>query len=226
MKKLWLILVGVIVANLVLLTSCVYIGLPAEKVKRHNEAIKQQLPDFSLDNFSGSFYYIPESEGKSIYFSSKNGKREYLIKTNEKLSYFDGITEKTYTFSTKVEENTSENTADYQSIENDIQNILDLVHSYNGTYDKITSISGSQKCGEEVYDEIEHDVYSMEWKYSSIALFLFYINTETSVLHSIYLRDISENMNEEKPHFDLFIYSNESFVSSLKYEYETLKSVS
>lgn len=225
MKKLWLILVGAIVASLVLLTGCVYIGLPTKKVKQHNEAIKQQLPDFPLDNFSGSFNYIPESEGKSIYFSSKNGKREYLIKTNEKLSYFDGTTEKTYTFSTKAEESTSENTADYQLIENDIQDILDIVHSYNGAYDKITSISGSQKYGEEIYDEIEHDVYSMEWKYSSIALFLFYINTKTSVLHSIYLRDISKNMNEKKPHFDLFIYPNESFVSNLEYEYEMIKSV-
>lgn len=226
MKKLWLILVGVIVANLVLLTSCVYIGLPPEKVKQHNEAIKRQLPDFSLDNFRGSFYYIPESEGKSIYFSSKDGEREYLIKTNEKLSYFDGTTQKTYTFSTKAEENTSENTAEFRLIENDIQDILDLVHSYNGTYDKVTSISGSKKYGEEIYDEIEHDVYSVEWKYSSIALFLFYLNTETSVLHSIYLSDISKNMNEEKPHFDLFIYPNESFVSSLEYEYETLKGIS
>ncbi|MCM1439059.1 MAG: hypothetical protein NC131_07585 [Roseburia sp.] len=226
MKKFWLILVGAIVVNLVLLTSCVYIGLPTEKVKQHNEAIKQQLSDFSLDNFSGSFYYIPENEGKSIYFSSKNGEREYLIKTDEKLSYFDGITEKTYTFSTKAEENTSENTADYQLIENDIQDILDSVHSYNGTYDKIKSVSGSQKYGEEIYDEIEHDVYSMEWKYSSIALFLFYLNTETSVLHSVYLRDVSENMNEDKPHFDLFIYPNESFVSGLEYKYETLKSAS
>ena len=225
MKKSWLIFVGVIVVNLVLFTSCVYVGLPTAKVKQHNEAIKQQLPNFSLDNFSGSFNYIPESEGKSIYFSSKNGKREYLIKTNEKVSYFDGTTEKTYTFSTKTEEDTSENKADYQLIENDIQDILNVVQSYNGTYDRIASISGSQKYGEEIYDEIEHDVYSMEWKYSSIALFLFYLNTETSVLHSIYLRDISKSMNDGKPHFDLFIYPNESFILSLEYEYETLKSV-
>lgn len=225
MKKSWLIFVGVIVASLVFLTSCVYIGLPIGKVKKHNEAIKQQLPNFSLDNFSGSFNYIPESEGKSIYFSSKDGKREYLIKTNEQLTYFDGTTEKTYTFSTKVEENTSENQADYQLIEKDIQEILDVVHSYNGAYDKIASISGSQKYGEEIYDEIEHDVYSMEWKYSSITLFLFYLNTETSALHSIYLRDISKNMNDGKPHFDLSIYPNESFVISLKDEYEAFKSV-
>ena len=101
MKKSLLILVGAILATLFFLTSCVYVGLPAEKVKRHNEVIKQQLPGFSLDNFNGSFYYIPGSEGKSISFSSKNGKREYLIKTNEKLSYFDGNSEKTYTFSLK-----------------------------------------------------------------------------------------------------------------------------
>ena len=75
-----------------------YLGLPFEKVKQHNEAIKQQLPEFSLDNFNGSFYYIPECEGKSITFSFKDGKREYLIKTNKSLSYFDGTTKKTYTF--------------------------------------------------------------------------------------------------------------------------------
>ena len=225
MKKSWVILVGAIVTTLIFLTSCVYVGLPAEKVKRHNEAIKQQLPDFSLYNFSGSFYYIPESEGKSILFSSKDGKREYLIKTNEKLSYFDGTTEKTYTFSIKAEENTSANIAAYQLIDNDIQDILNVVHSYDGTYDKIKSISGSQKYGEEIYDEIEHDIYSMKWKYSSIAVLIFYLNANTSVLHSIYLRDASKNMNEEKSHFDLFIYPNESFVSSLEDEYETLKSV-
>lgn len=44
------------------------------------------------------------------------------------------------------------------------------------------------------------------------------------VLHSIYLTDISENMNEEKPHFDLYLYPNESFVLSLEKEYVTLKS--
>ena len=82
-----------------------------------------------------------------------------------------------------------------------------------------------QKYGEEIYDEIEHDVYSMEWKFSSIAILLFYLNAKTSALHSIYLRDASENMNEEKSHFDLFIYPDESFVSSLEDEYETLKSV-
>ena len=99
MKKSCLILVGAIVATLFFLTSCVYVGLPTEKIKQHNEAIKQQLPKLFLNNFSGSFYYIPGSEGKSINFSSKDGKREYLIKTNEKLSYFDGNSEKTYTFS-------------------------------------------------------------------------------------------------------------------------------
>ena len=202
-----------------------YVGLPAEKVKRHNEAIKQQLPDFSLDNFSGSFYCIPGSEGKSINFSSENGEREYLIKTYEKLTYFDGSTEKSYTFSIKSEENTSGNTVDYQAIDNDIQDILNVVQSYDGTYDKIKSISGSQKYGEEIYDEIEHNVYSMEWKYSSIAVLIFYLNANTSALHSIYLRDVSKDMNEEKSHFDLFIYPNESFVSSLEDEYETLKSV-
>ena len=225
MKKSLLILVGAILATLFFLTSCVYVGLPAEKLKRHNEVIKQQLPGFSLDNFNGSFYYIPGSEGKSISFSSKNGKREYLIKTNEKLSYFDGNSEKTYTFSLKSEVNTSGNTVDYQAVDNDIQDILNVVQSYDGTYDKIKSISGSQKYGEEIYDEIEHNVYSMEWKYSSIAVLIFYLNANTSALHSIYLRDVSEDMNEEKAHFDLFIYPNESFVSSLEDEYETLKSV-
>lgn len=224
MKKSWSILAGTLILTLVFLTSCVYIGLPPEKVKQHNEAIKKQLPEFSLDNFNGSFYYIPECEGKSITFSSKDGKREYLIKTNESLSYFDGTTKKTYTFSTKSEEIIVGNWEEYQSIDKDIQGILDVIHSYDGTYDKIKSISGSQQYGKEIYDEIEHNVYSMEWKYSSIALFLFYLNAKTSVLHSIYLTDISENMNEEKPHFDLYLYPNESFVLSLEKEYVTLKS--
>ena len=92
MKKSWSILAGTLISTLVSLTSCVYLGLPPKKVKQHNEAIKQQLPEFSLDNFNGSFYYIPECEGKSITFSSKDGKREYLIKTNESLSYFDVTT--------------------------------------------------------------------------------------------------------------------------------------
>ena len=224
MKKSWSILAGTLISTLVFLTSCVYIGLPPEKVKQHNEAIKQQLPEFSLDNFNGSFYYIPECEGKSITFSSKDGKREYLIKTNESLSYFDGTTKKTYTFSTKSEESIVVNWEEYQSIDKDIQGILDVIHSYDGDYDKIKSISGSKQYGKEIYDEIEHNVYSMEWKYSSIALFLFYLNAKTSVLHSIYLTDISENMNEEKPHFDLYLYPNESFVLSLEKEYVTLKS--
>ena len=224
MKKSWAILAGTLISTLVSLTSCVYLGLPPKKVKQHNEAIKQQLPEFSLDNFNGSFYYIPECEGKSITFSSKDGKREYLIKTNESLSYFDGTTKKTYTFSTKYEENIVGNLEEYQSIDKDIQGILDFIHSYDGDYDKIKSISGSKQYGKEIYDEIEHNVYSMEWKYSSIALFLFYLNAKTSVLHSIYLTDISKNMNEEKPHFDIYLYPNESFVLSLEEEYATLKS--
>ena len=225
MKKLWAILAGTLISTLVSLTSCVYIGLPPEKVKQHNEAIKQQLPEFSLDNFNGSFYYIPECEGKSITFSSKDGKREYLIQTNESLSYFDGTTKKTYTFSTKSEEIIIVGYwEEYQSIDKDIQGILDVIHSYNGDYDKIKSISGSKQYGKEIYDEIEHNVYSMEWKYSSIALFLFYLNAKTSDLHSIYLTDVSKNMNEEKPHFDLYLYPNESFVLSLEEEYATLKS--
>ena len=60
MKKAWSILAGTLISTLVSLTSCVYLGLPPKKVKQHNEAIKQQLPEFSLDNFYGSFYYIPE----------------------------------------------------------------------------------------------------------------------------------------------------------------------
>ena len=224
MKKSWSILAGTLILILVFLTSCVYIGLPPEKVKQHNEAIKQQLPEFSLDNFNGSFYYIPECEGKSITFSSKDGKREYLIKTNESLSYFDGTTKKTYTFSTKYEESIVVNWEEYQSIDKDIQGILDFIHSYDGNYDKIKSISGSKQYDKEIYDEIEHNVYSMEWKYSSIALFLFYLNAKTSVLHSIYLTDISKNMNDEKPHFDIYLYSNESFALSLEEEYATLKS--
>ena len=224
MKKSWSILAGTLILTLVFLTSCVYIGLPPEKVKQHNEAIKQQLPEFSLDNFNGSFYYIPECEGKSITVSSKDGKREYLIKTNESLSYFDGTTKKTYTFSTKSEEIIVGYWEEYQSIDKDIQGILDVIHSYDGTCDKIKSISGSKQYGKEIYDEIEHNVYSMEWKYSSIALFLFYLNAKTSVLHSIYLTDISKNMNEEKPHFDIYLYPNESFVLSLEEEYATLKS--
>ena len=98
MKKAWSILAGTLISTLVSLTSCVYLGLPPKKVKQHNEAIKQQLPEFSLDNFNGSFYYIPECEGKSITFSSKDGKREYLIKTNKSLSYFDGTTKKPILF--------------------------------------------------------------------------------------------------------------------------------
>ena len=224
MKKSWLILAGILISTLVFLTSCVYIGLPPEKVKQHNEAIKQQLPEFSLDNFNGSFYYIPECEGKRITFSSKDGKREYLIQTNESLSYFDGTTKKTYTFSTKSEEIIVGYWEEYQSIDKDIQGILDVIHSYDGTYDKIKSISGSQQYGKEIYDEIEHNVYSMEWKYSSIALFLFYLNAKNSDLHSIYLTDVSKNMNEEKPHFDLYLYPNESFVLSLEEEYVAVKS--
>ena len=224
MKKSWAILAGTLISTLVSLTSCVYLGLPPKKVKQHNEAIKQQLPQFSLDYFNGSFYYIPECEGKSITFSSKDGKREYLIKTNESLSYFDGTTKKTYTFSTKSEESIVGNWEEYQSIDKDLQGILDVIHSYNGDYDKIKSISGSKQYGKEIYDEIEHNVYSMEWKYSSIALFLFYLNAKTSVLHSIYLTDISKNMNEEKPHFDIYLYPNESFVLSLEEAYGTLKS--
>ena len=224
MKKSWLIFVVTLISTLVSLTSCVYLGLSPKKVKQHNEAIKQQLPEFSLDNFNGSFYYIPECEGKSIDFSSKDGKREYLIKTNESLSYFDGTTKKTYTFSTKSEESIEGNLEEYQSIDTDIQGILDMIHSYDGDYDKIKSISGSKQYGKEIFDEIEHNVYSMEWKYSSIALFLFYLNAKTSVLHSIYLTDISKNMNEKKPHFDLHLYPNESFVLSLKEEYALFKS--
>ncbi|MDY3890635.1 MAG: hypothetical protein SOZ70_06090 [Bacilli bacterium] len=224
MKKSWSILAVTLISTLVSLTSCVYLGLPPKKVKQHNEAIKQQLPNFSLDNFNGSFYYIPECEGKSITFSSKDGKREYLIKTKESLSYFDGTTKKTYTFFTKSEESIVENWEEFQSIDKDIQGILDFIHSYDGDYDKIKSISGSKQYDKEIYDEIEHNVYSMEWKYSSIALFLFYLNAKTSVLHSIYLTDISENMNEEKPHFDFNLYPNESFVLSLEEEYAALKS--
>ncbi len=223
MKKLWSALAGTLILTLGLLTSCVYLGLPTEKVNRHNQAIKQQLPDFPLANFSGSFYNIPEYEDMSITFSSKNGEREYLIQTNESLSYFDGTTEKTYTFSTKTEESTTGNQEEYRLIDEDIQGILYVVHTYDVTYDEIKSVSGSQQYGEEIYDEIQHNVYSMEWKYSSIALFLFYLNAETSELHSIYLRDISENMNEDKPHFDLYIYPDESFVISLEQEYEALK---
>ena len=224
MKKSWAILAGTLISTLVILASCVYLGLPFEKVKQHNEAIKQQLPEFSLDNFNGSFYYIPECEGKSITFSFKDGKREYLKKTNESLSKFDGTTKKTYTFSTKSEESIEGNLEEYQSIDKDIQGILDFIHSYDGTDDKIKSISGSKQYGKEIYDEIEHNVYSMEWKYSSIALFLFYLNAKTSDLHSIYLTDISKNMNEKKPHFDLFLYPNESFVLSLEEEYVAVKS--
>lgn len=224
MKKSWSILAVTLISTLVSLTSCVYLGLPPKKVKQHNEAIKQQLPNFSLDNFNGSFYYIPECEGKSITFSSKDGKREYLIKTKESLSYFDGTTKKTYTFSTKSEESIVENWEEYQSIDKDIQGILDFIHYYDGDYDKIKSISGSKQYDKEIYDEIEHNVYSMEWKYSSIALFLFYLNAKTSVLHSIYLTDISKNMNDEKPHFDIYLYPIESFVLSLEEEYATLKS--
>lgn len=226
MKKSWSIQALTLISTIVFLTSCVYIGLPPEKVKQHNEAIKQQLPGFSLDNFSGSFYYIPEFEDKFISFSSKDGKREYLIKTNESLSYFDGNVEKNYSFSTKVEDSIAGYPEEYQLIDDDIQEILDVIHSYDGNYDKIKSVSGSKRYGEEIYDEIEHDVYSMEWKYSLIALFLFYLNSKNSLLHSIYLRDISENMNEEKPHFDLYLYSDEPFVLSLEDEYESLKSES
>lgn len=224
MEKLRSILVGILAITLVFLTSCIYVGLSPKKIKQHNEAIKQQLPEFSLDNFKGSFYYIPEFDGKSITFSSKDGKREYLIQTNESVSYFDGTTEKTYNFSTKSEEITTGNPNEYQSIDEDIKELLDIVHSYDGTYDKIKSISGAELYEEEIYDEIEHDVYSMDWKYSSVALFLFYLNAKTSDLHSIYLRDISTNFNEEKPHFDLHLYPNCSFVLSLENEYEALKS--
>lgn len=223
MKKLLSALAGTLILTLSLLTGCVYLGLPTEKVNRHNQAIKQQLPDFPLANFSGSFYNIPEYEDMSITFSSKNGEREYLIQTNESLFYFDGTTEKTYTFSTKTEESTTENVEEYRLIDEDIQGILDVVHNYDGTYDEVRGISGSEQYGEEIYDEIQHHVYSMEWKYSSIALFLFYVNAETSELHSIYLRDISENINDEKPHFDLKLYPDESFVLSLEQEYEALK---
>lgn len=181
MKKLLSALAGTLILTLGLFTSCVYIGLFPEKVNRHNQAIKQQLPDFHLDNFSGSFYNIPEYEDMSITFSSKNGEREYLIQTNESVSYFDGTTEKTYTFSTKTEETTTENAEEYRLIDEDIQGILNVVHTYDGTYDEVRGISGSEQYGEEIYDEIQHHVYSMEWKYSAIALFLFYLDRKSVV---------------------------------------------
>ena len=37
-------------------------------------------------------------------------------------------------------------------------------------------------------------------------------------------KDISKNMNEKKPHFDIHLYPNESFVLSLEEEYAAVKS--
>lgn len=220
MKKIMTLLSFVLLFGL---TSCIYIGLLPKELKKHNQKIIEQLPEFPQDNYSGEFYYFPEDKDLSIEFTCKDGKMEYFIKTADQLFYMDGVQEKSYTIETKEEHITSEIRGIYQETYEEIKQLLSIIHNYDGGYSKAEGIRGYNKIEEEIFDEVDHYVYDMDWKYSSVAMFVFYVSEENSDLHSFWLRDISNDEAADVPHFRIDLYKDSSSIENLENAYETWK---
>lgn len=219
MKKIFsfLLMLGILFG----LSSCLYIGLLPKEVKKHTEKIVEQLKTFSLDPYCGAYYSV---DGKTtIHFYSKNDSLELFIITEKEIYYTDNKSTWMYEIQTK-EETIQDGTGPfYEEACDNIQYILDLVGAYDGNPDKQTGTRGAALVGDEILDRVTHYCYNMDWNYSDIAMFDFYVSADTSNLYYFTLRDISNTGGFGKSHFE--IEFNPSIEINLKEEYESYKKV-
>ena len=203
------------------LTSCVYIGLLPKEVKKHNEKILEQFKEFPLDTYSGS-YYFKEKDGFSVdvQFSSTEERMEFFIITDDELYYTDTITFRKFDFQSK-EESILEECPYYKDAYADILDIIKIVQAFDGKSDKSSGRRGIESVGEDILDEVTHYYYNMDWKYSDVAMYDFYVSAETSKLYYFMLRDISNDGGFGKPHFN--IRFDPEIEWDLSEEYESYK---
>ncbi len=203
------------------LTSCVYIGLSSKEIQQHNEKILEQLGDFPLSNYEGTFYSFPEEEDKMVQFHCQNGNLELLIITKDHIIYNTGTQEYDFSTSTLQESMHPKNGEGY-SYPEEIEALISFIKEFDGTSSKVEGRSGVEADEEGPLDEITHYYYEMDWTYSDVAGLYFYVNAKTSSLKSIYLTDHSNDGGFGKPHFQLWLLK-EQRDSSLKTEYESRK---
>lgn len=217
-KMLMFLLVGI----LFIFTSCVYVGLFPNEVKKHNEKIVDQFKEFPLDIYYGS-YYFKEEDGFSVnvHFSSSKEKLEFFIITDDEIYYTDIITSRRFEFQSKVESILDEKCPYYEDVYGDILEIIKFVQTFDGASNKSSGRRGIDTVGEDILDEVTHYYYNMDWKYSDTAMYDFYVSSETSHLYYFMLRDISNDGGFGKPHFD--IRFEQELDRNLYAEYESYK---
>lgn len=215
--------IWVLLSTLWCLSSCVYIGLSSSEIKQHNERIKEQISDFSFENYEGNFYSFPGEEDKIVDFHCQEGHIEFLIATSENLYYFTDT--QAYTFSTKtLQESLSLNNEQYDIYVQDIEELISFVQQFDGSSSKQEGRRAVKGEESNPLDEITHYYYGINWKYSDVAGLYFYVTSEGSFLKEIYLTDHAKDGGLGKPHFQIQ-FTEEPEQSSLKMEYEKKKAM-
>ena len=207
---------------LLTLTSCVYIGLLPSEVKKHNEKIMEQFRDFPLDTYYGS-YYFEETDGFSVdvqFLSTAEGM-EFLITTDNELYYTDTTTSRMIEYQSKKESILDKKCPYYEEVYADVLDIIEIARAFDGQSDKSSGRRGMDSVGDDVLDEVTHYYYNMDWKYSEVAMYDFYVSAKTSQLYYFTLRDISNDGGFGKPHFT--IHFDENLEMNLWEEYESRK---
>lgn len=218
MKKVFLILsiCGIILG----LSSCVYIGLSKNALKKHNEKIKEQMANFSYDSYTVEFYHYPNEE-KTVSMNCVDGKLEYLLVEKERIDYATQTEGISYNFLTK-EETTFSIDIMSTSYYADALELISTIKNYENLSGKTSGRKAIYEDEEDVLDEVTHYFYHMEdWEYLDNAELDFYVTSKDSILKNIWFTDCSNNYQLDKRHFTMNIYLN-SYVnpSNLKESYE------
>ena len=191
-KKFLLVCTGLFV---LFNSSCIYIGLFSNEIKRYTPSIVEQISNFSFSNYECDFYYFPES-------------------------YNDSSIEYSYDLAEKTECRVEKESMSYDEYQ-DVLELIEFLKAFDGTADKVTGRRDIDMDENGSIDEVTYYYYALDWKYSKGADLNFYISKDTLTLKSLLLMDRSNDDGSKYPHF-VFNCNSMTGFTNLKEEYDNI----
>ena len=215
-KKFLLVCTGLFV---LFNSSCIYIGLFSNEIKRYTPSIVEQISNFSFSNYECDFYYFPESD-RRVQFCSIDGRVEYLMTSTSQICYNDSSIEYSYDLAEKTECRVEKESMSYDEYQ-DVLELIEFLKAFDGTADKVTGRRDIEMDENGSIDEVTYYYYAIDWKYSKGADVNFYISKDTLTLKSLLLMDRSNDDGSKYPHF-VFNCNSMTGFTNLKEEYDNI----
>ena len=220
-KVLSFLFIGIVFS----LTSCVYLGLFPNEVKKHNSAIKDQVPNFSFENFDIEFYNFPD-EDKTVAINCVEGVFELLIFDDDKMYYNHNGEEISYEYDTQEEVMYQKSIEEY-SYYRDALALIEVIYDYQSFSNQTRGRRAMDEDEDGYLDEVTHYFYDMEWEYGDGVELDFYVTQDTSKIKRIFFRDYTDKiqlLDNPKRHYIMHAYLNPPEDSyTLKDTYENQK---